>query len=372
MKTRKSLLVLLSALLVFSFNYSCATIISKTLKLTPKENRVTVDKNVMIATRDGIHLATDVYRPAADGKFPAVLCRLPYGKNMIGQLGKVFAERGYVFVIQDCRATFNSEGDVFIAFVNDEMDGRDTVKWISGQPWFNGAMAAWGGSYFGYTQWQVADDNPYLKAFYPLITTPDMYKAIFTGGAFHYSLAKGWSMGVGKQNNASSMLTDMVFSKKPKWKPEEALFNKPLQPDLKYSFVELGKMPLEQLSVVLGLAPADKPMSPYPDAMDKMISMFTYPGFAYHSPTFNFFDRYKDVKAPAFMVSGWYDIFLKAQLDDFQIMKKDAPEPAKSGTRIVIGPWGHASLGYKEADKTGKTMTMFRDMFDIAWFDFWV
>jgi hypothetical protein len=124
--------------------------------------------------------------------------------------------------------------------------------------------------------------------------------------------------------------------------------------------------------VALGLAPADKPKSPFPDAVEKMIDMFAYPGFAYHSPTFNYFDRYQQVKAPALMVSGWYDIFLQPQLDDFQVMKKEAPEPAKSGTRIIIGPWGHADLGYSEADKSGKTMVMFRDMFDVSWFDYWV
>ena len=139
MKLKRSFLVVLAAVLVFSANHSCMTITASVLKLPPKENRVVVEKNVMITMRDGIKLANDIYKPAKEGKYPVILCRLPYGKDMIGHMGQLFAQRGYIFVIQDCRATFNSEGDVFIPFVNDETDGRDTIKWISQQPWFNGS-----------------------------------------------------------------------------------------------------------------------------------------------------------------------------------------------------------------------------------------
>lgn len=371
MNKRFKFYALLSTVLAFVFVNSCSRIMGKVLELGPVEDRVIVMKNVMIPMRDGLKLATDLYMPKKPGKYPAVLCRLPYGKNMIGNVGRLFAQRGYVFVIQDCRATFESEGDVFIPFVNDENDGRDTVKWISEQDWFNGSMGAWGGSYFGYTQWVIADENPYMKAFYPLITTPSMYKAIFDGGAFHYRLATGWSAGVGKQRGANELsgLLDLGVKKVG---PEEGFFNMPLKPDFKYSFEELGKMSIEEMSVAMGLAPKDAPNHPYPDATEKMIEMFAYPGFAYHSGVFNYFERYKNVRAPAMMVSGWYDIFLKAQLEDFIAMKEKAPEPARSGTRLIIGPWAHAALGSKDLSKEAKTLAMFKDMFLIDWFDYWI
>ena len=370
MKPKKCLVVLLAAVFVFSATSSCTRIMANVLKLTPKENKVTVEKNVMIPTRDGLRLATDLYKPRKDGKFPVVLCRLPYGKDLLGEMGRLFAQRGYIFIIQDCRATFHSEGEVFVPFVTDEADGRDTIKWISEQPWFNGSLAMWGASYFGYTQWVIADNNPYLKCFHPQITTPNLYQSIFSGGAFLYSMVTGWSQSVGKQHSASAL--GIVANKKPKLKKDEGLYNMPLQPDLKYSFEELGRMSVEELSVVLGLAPKDAPNRPYPDAVEKMISLFSYPAFAYHQPAFNYYDRYKNVKAPAYLISGWYDIFLEAQLQDFVQMKKLAPEPARTGTRLVVGPWGHADLGYPEAGKDARTMELFRKMFDIEWYDYWV
>ncbi len=350
---------------------SCSRILAKVLEIGPPENRVIVEKNVMVPMRDGIHLATDIYRPKPAGKYPVVLCRLPYNKNIIGEFGRLFAQRGYIFVVQDCRATYHSEGDVFIPFVYEERDGMDTVKWIARQKWFDGNLGAWGGSYFGYTQWAIAVDNPYLKCFYPLITSPNLYQLIFTGGAFHYRLSTGWSSGVGKQHKESAA-SAILGGRTKKLGKEEGFFNKPLKPALEYSFEELGKMDIERLAVVLGLAPEDHPNQPYPDATERLIKLFAYPGFAYHSPVFNFFDRYKRVKAPALMISGWYDIFLKGQLDDFVKMKTLAPEPAKSGTRIIIGPWAHASLGDPKAEKGARALEMYRKMFVIEWFDHWL
>ncbi len=371
MNKRLGALIVMIAATVFILGSSCSRIVGHMLKLSPVSDKVVVVKDVMVTARDGLKLATDIYKPKTEGKYPVILCRLPYGKNFAGNAGRLFAQRGYIFVIQDCRATFESEGEVFIPFVNDDDDGRDTVKWISEQPWFNGKLGAWGGSYFGYTQWVIADDDPYMKAFYPLITTPSLYKLIFTGGAFHYRLATAWSAGVGKQSGGSS-LSALVSSGTKKIGPEEGFYNMPMKPDFKYSFEELGKMDIQHLAVALGLASADAPNKPYPDATKKMIELFAYPGFAYHSKVFNYFDRYKEVKAPAMLVAGWYDIFLKAQLEDFEAMKEMAPEPARSGTRMIIGPWAHGAVGSKDIGKEAKSMAMFRDMFMIDWFDYWM
>jgi len=371
MERRIKVSLVLAAGVVFLLANSCSRIMGKVLDLGPVQDKVVVVKDVMIPMKDGIRLATDIYQPKTEGKYPVILCRLPYGKNLTGNAGRLFAQRGYIFVIQDCRATFDSEGEVFIPFVNDEDDGRDTVKWISEQVWFNGKLGAWGGSYFGYTQWVIADDDQYLKAFYPLITTPSMYKALFTGGAFHYRLATGWSAGVGKGKQGSELTTLIDLGKKGVG-PEEGFFNMPMKPDFKYSFEELGKMDIEKLAVALGLASADAPNQPYPDATEKMIDLFAYPGFAYHSKVFNYFDRYQEVKAPAMMVSGWYDIFVKAQLEDFVAIKKMAPEPARSGTKLIVGPWAHGALGSKDLSEEGKSLAMFKDMFMVDWFDYWL
>jgi uncharacterized protein len=100
-----------------------------------------VEKNVMVPMRDGIELATDVWMPDGADPAPALLVRLPYGKDMIslysyGLMPNVFGlvGAGYAVVYQDCRGTFSSDGE-FNPMVNEPGDGADTVAWLLAQPW---------------------------------------------------------------------------------------------------------------------------------------------------------------------------------------------------------------------------------------------
>ena len=104
-------------------------------------------ENVMVAMRDGVRMATDIYRPARDGRpladrRPVLLHRTPYNKAETeatsGQC-RWFAARGYVVVNQDCRGCFGSEGDVNF-LVPEAEDGADTIAWIRQQEW---ATARW-------------------------------------------------------------------------------------------------------------------------------------------------------------------------------------------------------------------------------------
>ena len=75
---------------------------------------VAVQKNVMIAMRDGVKLACDVYLPAKNGvaitgKFPTILSRTPYDKDAAGREAEWFASRGYAVVMNDVRGRYHSE-----------------------------------------------------------------------------------------------------------------------------------------------------------------------------------------------------------------------------------------------------------------------
>ncbi len=102
---------------------------------------VTIARDVMVAMRDGVRLATDIYFPASNGepidaRMPSLLHRTPYDKSVTEETlayCRYFAQRGYVAVIQDCRGTFASEGDVDFLFPEAE-DGFDTLGWIDRQP----------------------------------------------------------------------------------------------------------------------------------------------------------------------------------------------------------------------------------------------
>ena len=130
---------------------------------------VICDQNVMVAMRDGVSLATDIYFPAtggvrAEGRFPVILERTPYDKRAAGAVtnGKYYARRGYVCAIQDVRGRFGSEGEWY-AFAKEAPDGYDTVEWMGTQAWSDGKVGTMGGSYCGSDQSAAATlDPPHL------------------------------------------------------------------------------------------------------------------------------------------------------------------------------------------------------------------
>ena len=87
--------------------------------------------DVKVEMRDGILLSANIYRPDAEGRFPALLIRSPYGNGGSGQKGLQFwASRGYVIVVQDTRGRYESEG-LFYPVIFEAEDGLDTQKWLS-------------------------------------------------------------------------------------------------------------------------------------------------------------------------------------------------------------------------------------------------
>ena len=137
---------------------------------------VIVETDVMIPVRDGIKLATDIYRPAINGmaideKLPTLLVRTPYGKShskMIELIDpRYFTQRGYIVAIQDCRGYNKSEGD-FYAFIHEGEDGYDTIEWLAKQKWSDGQIGTYGTSYLSWVQTAAAVQNPpHLKAMIP-------------------------------------------------------------------------------------------------------------------------------------------------------------------------------------------------------------
>ena len=70
-----------------------------------------VQSNVMVPMRDGVKLATDVFQPAGStDRLPVILTRTPYGKGGAKKQGEYYARHGYVFVAQDTRGRYGSEG----------------------------------------------------------------------------------------------------------------------------------------------------------------------------------------------------------------------------------------------------------------------
>src|SRR5262249_7391297 len=103
--------------------------------------------------RDGVRLATNVFRPDGKGRFPTILIRTPYGKGSDLLPGyQSFIDHEYAIVLQDVRGRYASEG-VFQPLTQEGRDGSDTLDWIANQPWSDGKVGMIGGSYLGIAQW---------------------------------------------------------------------------------------------------------------------------------------------------------------------------------------------------------------------------
>src|SRR5215471_2184206 len=162
------------------------------------QNGVVIERNVMVPMRDGVRLATDIYRPDKPGRFPVLLQRLPYGKQI---LERVFldptqtAQHDYVVLAQDSRGRFDSEGEWY-PFHCEVNDGYDAVEWAAVQPWSNGKVGMFSGSYIGVTQWQPAIRTPpHLAAIAPSVTASDYHDHwTYVNSVFDLWFGQSWMM----------------------------------------------------------------------------------------------------------------------------------------------------------------------------------
>ncbi len=136
--------------------------------------------------RDGVRLSANVFRPGGAGRYPAILLRrLTTKGDAITPSYQAFVNHGYAVVVQDVRGRYRSGGK--FEPINQEVnDGDDTLNWIARQPWSDGGVGMYGGSYLGIAQWKAAmAQNPHLKAIFPYVSGDDDYRDRFysTGGA---------------------------------------------------------------------------------------------------------------------------------------------------------------------------------------------
>ena len=135
-----------------------------------------VDQKVMMPMRDGIRLATDIYRPKTDQKVPIIFSRTPYNFNSWGNgefrsrsMTRAFeaVKRGYAYVVQNERGRFFSEGEWDI-LGTPLTDGYDAFSWMAKQSWSNGKIGTLGCS--STAEWQMAVaalDHPSHAAMVP-------------------------------------------------------------------------------------------------------------------------------------------------------------------------------------------------------------
>ena len=170
--------------------------------LPPKRYDVGWEPGLAVPAADGSPLLTDHYFPRAEGDFPTLLVRSPYGRGLpwSPMNGILFAEQGFHVVLQSCRGTGGSGGR-FHLWRNEAADGQATVSWLREQPWFNGTLGTIGPSYLGYVQWALAlDPPPELKAMVIQVGLHDPHALFHAGGALRLENALTFGVGMTYQH----------------------------------------------------------------------------------------------------------------------------------------------------------------------------
>ena len=154
---------------------------------------ILMEKDVPVTLRDGTVIYTDIFRPADEGRHPALLAWSPYGKELGGQmlddvpmragvrLGATsglekfegpdpayWVNHGYVIINPDSRGAYYSEGNLNYWGTQNSQDGYDTIEWAAAQPWSNGKIGMSGNSWLTVSQWFIAGEQPpHLAAIAP-------------------------------------------------------------------------------------------------------------------------------------------------------------------------------------------------------------
>ena len=163
------------------------------------------EKGVTVRMRDGIRISLCVYRPAAEGRFPALFAASPYQYEMDDvpayplflwrETGPIewYVGQGYVYVHADVRGSGRSEGDFEFMGLNEQQDYLELIAWIVQQAWSNGRVGGIGQSYYAMAQWLMATYNPPgLACIAPYDGLVDQYRGSNYHGGIYCSYRSVW------------------------------------------------------------------------------------------------------------------------------------------------------------------------------------
>jgi putative CocE/NonD family hydrolase len=262
-----------------------------------------------------------VYHPVVQGKYPVLLTRTPYGRSgrysSFGHLQEFlaqrFAERGYAVVVQDVRGRFDSGGE-FNPYWHEKEDGISTLEWIAAQPWCDGQIGMWGASYSGIVQWAAIPATRLVKAFVPSISASSLHPIIYPDGAFDLGLILRWlaTFETLDRNLQRPPWSNLWFFLEVEDAVKRALMHLPLT---EADAVAFGA---EVAFYRFWLEHSDGGDDTWRRAFEHV--------------------RLDQVSAPAHLVGGWHDFFLRGLLEDYTKLKAAGQRPY-----LTIGPWHHFS-----------------------------
>jgi hypothetical protein len=291
---------------------------------------VSLAKDVMIPVRDGVRLATDLYRPAidgeiVDGRFPTILCRTPYDKTdrRYAEIADFFVPNGYAVCLQDVRDRYRSEGTgeyFHTVTVRQGEDGYDTIEWIADQRWSNGRVGTVGSSYAAITQVRAALERPpHLSAIWPdVVPTNSFQHQAREGGAMQLHMF--WALFIHAQD--AQDISDRPDLQDEVWEDlrniRDHFWATPFHP---------GQFSLRHVPALEQALMDYATRGTYDEYWAQVSNDFT-----------RFWPEHADIAGT--FTTGWYDPFAHADTEYFAAMAEKNSTPQ----RLVVGPWSHVGM----------------------------
>jgi putative CocE/NonD family hydrolase len=374
MKTR----ILFALIVVFAFVFPLFAQQTQEQKELAEYIRDNYDKReVMIPMRDGVKLFTTIYTPEKKSpRHPILLNRTPYtvapyGKDQFRQtLGPnpLFAREGYIFVYQDVRGRWMSEGkfeDVRPDIANntpqqvdESTDTYDTIEWLlKNVDNNNGRVGIYGISYPGfYASAGSIDSHPALKACSPQAPIADWFK----GDDMHHNgalfLAQNWSFfrGFGQPRPSPTSTAAYITQ----WKGRQTSDG--------YDFF-LATGGLKEISDAYPQGLGGKRI----EFWDRMMA---HPNYDQFWKDRNILPKLRNIRCATMTVGGWYDNEdLYGALRTYEHIERQNPGIYNV---LVVGPWDHGGWSRADGDWLGtayfgsKTGDHYRRNIEVPFFNY--
>ncbi len=297
-------------------------------------------RHTPVPMSDGVVLYADLYLPAAEGRYPTIVVRTPYGVQRDGMHETMtkFAQHGYAVVLQDVRGRYESEG-IWEPFRDEGKDGYETIEWAAKQSFSNGKVGTQGGSYLGHNQWAAASLRPpSLVCAFPGVASTNLYANwIGMGGAFRLSFNYGW--GVVRMPNRIML-------------PQHWHTSSFMPENLQYDNI-LWHLPLNDGD----LKSAGRPVQHYRDWLE-------HERYDEYWKAISDEENFGKITVPTYTYGGWFDIFVMGTINGYVGMRNGgATRESRAGARMLIGPWGHGPSQSFGGIDFGPTANV--NMFDV-------
>jgi uncharacterized protein len=294
---------------------------------------------VRVKMRDGVELSADVYRPDSPGNFPAILRRTPYVKASGGAraLDRVrkFVSKGYVVVYEDVRGRGDSDG-TFVPYRTDGIDGYDTIEWCAAQPWSDGKVGTFGGSYEGVNQWLAAvQQPPHLTTMIALVSPSDPFVESPTGIPIPQDISWYFFTAGHVLQNIDAVDWNRVYE----------------------------HLPLIDLDEVAGRRDQN-----WKDLFDHTTLDAWWEPLRYQN-------KFERVQVPVLHISGWYDDEqVGTPLNYIGMTTKGATQQIRKNQKLVMGAWPHAVNSTSKLGDVdfGPNAVIDLDGYMLRWFEYWL